>query len=49
MIRNVLFVDDNQILCRFIQKKFNRCKNKFFIITATDGLDALDKLKEKHI
>ena len=49
MIKNVLFVDDNRILCRLIQKKFNRCKDIFSIITAKDGLDALDKLKEKNI
>lgn len=49
MIKNVLFVDDNRILCRFIQKKFNRCKDIFSVITATDGLDALEKLKEKNI
>lgn len=49
MIKNVLFVDDNQILCRFIQKKFNRYKDTFSVITAADGLDALEKLKEKNI
>ncbi|MBW1694508.1 MAG: response regulator [Deltaproteobacteria bacterium] len=49
MIKNVLFVDDNRILCRFIQKKFNRCKDTFTVITATDGLDALEKLTEKNI
>ena len=48
MIKNVLFVDDNRILCRFIQKKFKRYKDIFSVITATDGLDALDKLKEKN-
>ena len=49
MIKNVLFVDDNRILCRFIKKKFDRCKDTFSIITAKDGLDALDKLREKNI
>ena len=49
MIKNVLFVDDNRILCRLIQKKFDRCKDIFSIITARNGLDALDKLKEKNI
>jgi len=49
MIKNVLFVDDNRILCRFIQKKFDRCKNTFTVITATDGLAALEKLTEKNI
>jgi CheY-like chemotaxis protein len=49
MTKNVLFVDDNRILCRFIQKKFHRCKDKFSVITATNGLDALDKLKENSI
>ncbi|UCD90391.1 MAG: response regulator [Desulfobacterales bacterium] len=49
MIKTVLFVDDNQILCRFIRKKFDRCKDTFIVITATDGLDALEKIKEKNI
>jgi CheY-like chemotaxis protein len=49
MIKNVLFVDDNRILCRFIQKKFDRCKDTFTVITATDGLNALEKLTEKNI
>jgi CheY-like chemotaxis protein len=49
MIKNVLFVDDNRILCRFIQKKFDRCKDTFTVITATDGLDALERLTEKNV
>jgi len=49
MIKNVLFVDGNRILCRLIQKKFNRCRHIFSVIVAKDGLDAVEKLKENNI
>ena len=49
MIKKVLFVDDDRILCRKIIKKFEAHKNRFTVLTATDGLDAVDKLKENAI
>lgn len=49
MIKKVLFVDDDQILCHIIQKKFAKYKDSFTVITAGDGLEALEKLKENTI
>ncbi|MBW1898434.1 MAG: response regulator [Deltaproteobacteria bacterium] len=49
MIKKVLFVDDDRILCRKILKKLERYKKRFTILTAADGLDAVDKMKEKTI
>jgi len=49
MIKKVLFVDDDRILCQKILKKLERYKKRFTILTAADGLDAVDKLKENTI
>lgn len=49
MIKKVLFVDDDPILCHIIQKKFTRYKDSFTIITAGDGLEAIEKLNENTI
>jgi len=49
MIKKVLFVDDDRILCRKILKKLERYKKRFTTLTAVDGLDAVDKLKENTI
>lgn len=49
MIKKVLFVDDDRILCRMIQKKFERFKNIFTALTAQDGLEAVEKLKENVV
>jgi len=49
MIKKVLFVDDDPILCHIIQKKFARYKHSFSVITAEDGLEAIEKLKENTI
>jgi len=49
MIKKVLFVDDDPILCHIIQKKFTRYKHSFSVITAGDGLEAIEKLKENTI
>ena len=49
MIKKVLFVDDDPILRHIIQKKFTRYKHSFSVITAGDGLEAIEKLKENTI
>ena len=49
MIKKVLFVDDDPILCHTIQKKFIRYKDSFIVITAGDGLEAIEKLSENTI
>ncbi|OIN96822.1 MAG: hypothetical protein AUJ48_00935 [Deltaproteobacteria bacterium CG1_02_45_11] len=45
MIRKVLIVDDDRILCSLIQKKFEKYKNIFSVLTAKDGMEAVEKLK----
>ena len=49
MIKKVLFVDDDPILRHIIQKKFTRYKHSFTVITAGDGLEAMEKLNENTI
>ncbi len=49
MAKNVLFVDDDRILRRLIQKKYEKHKDTFCVITAEDGLDAVKKLEEHTI
>ena len=49
MIKKVLFVDDDRILCRLIQKKLEKYADTFSVLTAEDGLDAVNKLKENTI
>ena len=49
MIKKVLFVDDDRILRRMIQKKFEKYEDTFSAITAEDGLDAVEKLKQNTI
>lgn len=49
MIKKVLFVDDDPILRHIIQKKFTRYKHSFTVITAGDGLEAMEKLNENAI
>lgn len=49
MTKKVLFVDDDPILRHIIQKKFTRYKHSFTVITAGDGLEAMEKLNENTI
>ena len=49
MIKKVLFVDDDRILCRLIQKKFEKHESVFSTITAINGIDALEKLKSHAV
>lgn len=49
MIKKVLFVDDDRILRHLIQKKLDKHKTTFTVLTAKDGLDAVKKLKENSI
>jgi CheY-like chemotaxis protein len=49
MIKKVLFVDDDRILRRMVQKKFEKYASDFSTLTAEDGLDAVKKLKEDNI
>lgn len=49
MIRNVLIVDDDQIWLRLIKKKFEGFSEAFETVTAIDGMEAVQKLKEHAI
>jgi len=44
MVRNILFVDDDQILCNAVEKSLARHKENFTVVTACDGFDAVKKL-----
>ncbi len=46
MIRNILFVDDDQVLCKVIQKHLGKYPDNFTVITAGDGFDAIKQLKK---
>ena len=49
MLKQILFVDDDRILRHLIQKKLDKYKNTFTVLTAEDGLDAVKKLAEHTI
>ncbi|MBI9083053.1 MAG: response regulator [Desulfobacterales bacterium] len=49
MIRKVLIVDDDQIWLRLIKKKFENFSESFETVTAIDGMEAVQKLKERAI
>ena len=45
MIRKVLFVDDDQILRAAIEQRLGSYNDRFHLVTAVDGFDAVGKLK----
>ena len=49
MVRNVLFVDDDQIMLLAIEKRFAAFSDYFSIIKAGDGFEAVQKLKDTSI
>ncbi|MDR3630601.1 MAG: response regulator [Desulfocapsaceae bacterium] len=49
MLRNVLFVDDDQIMLLALQKRLAKYNDTFSIILAEDGFDAVRKLKENPV
>lgn len=49
MEKKVLFVDDDRILRRMVQKKLEKYTDTFSVLTAEDGLDAVKKLKDNTI
>ncbi len=49
MVRNVLFVDDDQIMLLAIEKRFAAFSDYFAIIKANDGFEAVQKLKDTSI
>ena len=45
----ILIVDDDRILCTFIQKRLQKYNDRFEIILAHDGDEAVEVLKQKYI
>lgn len=45
----VLVVDDSVMLLNYIEESFRAYSNKFSVITAKDGLEAIEILKKKNI
>ncbi len=45
MIKNILVVDDDRILRHLIKKKFQKYENIFSVLTAEDGVAAVEQLK----
>lgn len=49
MVRNVLFVDDDAILCRAVEKSLAKYSENFAVVTACDGFDAVKQLKKTPV
>ena len=49
MTQNILFVDDDPVLRRLVEKKLAAYANDFTTLMAVDGLDAVEKLQENEI
>jgi len=49
MIRNILIVDDDKIWLRLIQKKFEKYRETFTALVASDGLEAVEKLQQHAV
>jgi CheY-like chemotaxis protein len=49
MMRKILFVDDDQILRAAIEQRFSAYRQSFATVSATDGFDAVQKLKEHPV
>jgi CheY-like chemotaxis protein len=45
----ILIVDDDRILCKFIRNRLQKYNDRFEIILANDGEEAVDVLKQKYI
>lgn len=49
MVRQILIVDDNQPFLNLIQKLFTKLKDRYSVITCTDGAEAVEILKQRPI
>ena len=45
----ILIVDDDRLLCTFIRKRLQKYNDRFEIILAHDGDEAVEVLKQKYI
>lgn len=46
MVRNILFVDDDAILCNAVAKSLAQYRESFAVVTACDGFEAVQQLKK---
>jgi CheY-like chemotaxis protein len=46
MVRNILFVDNNAILCNAVTKSLTQYRESFAVVTACDGFEAVQQLKK---
>jgi len=49
MTKKVLIVDDDQEMLRFLKKDLEKYRRTFTVLSANDGLDAVDLLKKNQI
>ena len=49
MVRNILFVDDDEILCKALEKSLAKYCGSFTLVTACDGFDAVKQLKKTAV
>jgi DNA-binding NtrC family response regulator len=49
MVRNILFVDDDAILCNAVSKRLAQYSESFAVVTACDGFDAVQQLKKTPV
>jgi CheY-like chemotaxis protein len=49
MVRNILFVDDDKILCNAVAKRLAKYSESFAVVTACDGFDAVQQLKKTPV
>ncbi len=49
MVRNILFVDDDEILCNAVAKRLAKYSDSFVVVTACDGFDAVKRLKKTPV
>ncbi|VVS95497.1 response regulator [Desulfoluna spongiiphila] len=49
MVRQILVVDDNQPFLNLIHKLFSKLKDRYAVITCTDGGEAIEILKQRPI
>ena len=49
MVRNILFVDDDQVLCKIALKQLSKYRENFALVTAGDGFEAIRQLKKTPV
>lgn len=49
MVRKILFVDDDAVLCNALTKSLTQYRETFAVVTACDGFDAVKQLKKTPV